>query len=130
MTSTQIVDLASLVASDLGMLGLDEKTLLEDIKRNPPMPTILSDTRNQMWVDRHYVAYSSVQEQLVHYMYIAKEHATEELRDLRNDGVGAIDHDLRKDIIRQLKRAQKAERPFYLRAAYRRKMERASLLEI
>lgn len=130
MTSEQVIGLANLVASDLGMRSLDEKTLLEDIQRNPAMPTILSDSSNQLWIDRYYVAYSSLQEQFVHYVYIAREHAKEELKDLSCDTAKTKDVEMVKDIVRQLTKALKTERPFYLDAAYRRRMERASLLEI
>ncbi len=130
MTSEQIVGLASLVAKDLGMRDVDETTLLDAIQRTPPMPTILSDSHNQLWVDRDYVAYSALDDSTVQYVYIAKKHAMEELRDLRNDGLGAIDQVLRQDIMRQLRRAVKADGPFYLRGTYRRRMEQASLLAI
>lgn len=126
LSNEEIVRLASLVAGDIGMRGLDEQALMSSLEKSPVMPTIISDGNSQLWVDRYYVAHSSLDEEFVHYVYIAPEHAEEELKDIRIGKESAM----LEDITRQLRNALRTGRPFYLTLAYRRRMEQGSGLAI
>jgi hypothetical protein len=127
-----IVTLSKMVAEDLGMHPINEGRLLKDLRTNPPMPAILDSGEVQLWVDRYYVAYSLENEKFIHYVYVAPEHAKEELPDLpelilkcRNKDQA----DMMRDIMQQLKKAVD-KKPYYLTLKYKRRMEKASVVEI
>ncbi len=133
LNNEEIIGLASLVASDLGIKRLDESALLMNLEKNPVMPSIISDGCGQLWVDRYYVAYSLSEDTFVHYVYITPEHASEELKVLPKDILKCAkpkEVEMLKDIARQLKNALKSGRPFYLTLEYRRRLEKTSIIEI
>jgi len=126
-----IVTLAKIVAEDLGMQPINEKRLLKELRTSPPMPIIIDSGEVQLWVDRYYVAYSLETEKYVHYVYIAPEHAKEELFDLP-ELILKCRHkervDMMRDIMQQLKKAVD-KKPYYLSLKYKLLMEKASAVE-
>lgn len=125
-----IVALAKIVAEDLGMQPINEGRLLQELRAYPPMPVIIDNGDVQLWVDRYDVAYSLETEKFVHYVYIAPEHAKEELPDLPELIVKCKNKErveMMRDIMHQLKKA--VDKKPYLTPKYKRMMEQASAVE-
>jgi len=120
-----IITLAKIVAEDLGMQPINEDRLLQELRAYPPMPVIIDSGDVQLWVDRYYVAYSLETEKFVHYVYIAPEHAKEELFDLPELIVNCRKTErveMMRDIMHQLKKV--GDKKPYLTPKYKRMMEK------
>lgn len=111
------------------MRSIEEEGLRKNLTGNPALPTIFDDNGLQVWVDRYYLAYSAYDDPLVHYVYIAREHAREELVDLPQRIVQGDVAPMLRDIARQLKRALRRGTPDYLLPRYRRRMGKAATVK-
>lgn len=58
----------------------DSTILLKEFGSDIPLPFMLSSDTVQLWVDRHYIAYSHFNQDVIHYVYVTKVHIDEEVK--------------------------------------------------
>lgn len=73
-----VVALAREVLEHFGFKPMDEEWMLSRFKRPIPTPIMLNNSIVQLWIDKYYIAFSYLDEEDIHYVYIAEKHIEEE----------------------------------------------------
>lgn len=105
MDNEKIIAIAADVASilDIQMKRID--LISKHLGRKIPTTTILHTQDHMMWIDAHYIAVDGIGETDILYIYISREHITEELRSvikLRENSESLADYSLYDNIATQL----------------------------
>ena len=105
MNSDEIIAIAADVARllDIPMKRID--LISKHLNRKVPTTTILHTQDHMMWIDAHYIAVDGIGEIDLLYIYISREHISEELRSvikLRESSENLADYGLYDNIASQL----------------------------
>lgn len=73
-----VVEMAMMAATKLNIKIPSEKTLLRQLFKKKFIPQIYSNGITKLWVDRWYIAFSNINEDEVHYIYLTQRHIFEE----------------------------------------------------
>ncbi len=123
----QIIELANMVAADINIPHIPEDQLRNHLSENPPMPKLIQNSAAQLWIDRYYIAFSLMEESCAHYIYIAEQHAREELQDMSariRKAADEVERSFLKNIRYQLKKAEKISPNYYIRNDYLKRLKR------
>ena len=77
--NAKILEMAGALLKKLGIENVD---VMEELIRNPILPMILFKGGFQIWLDNDFFAYSSMDENEVHYVFANKKHINGELKDI------------------------------------------------
>lgn len=125
MDNEKIIAVAANVARllDIPMKRID--LISKHLNRKIPTTTILHTQEHMLWIDAHYIAVDGIGETGLLYIYISREHITEELRSvikLRESSENLADYNLYDNIVTQLIAALKhmdaAGTDFFLNEGY------------
>jgi hypothetical protein len=75
-----VVEMAMMTAAKLNIKIPSEKTLLRQLFKRKFIPQIYSNGITELWVDRWYIAFSNINEDEVHYVYLTLRHIYEEYK--------------------------------------------------
>ena len=78
-----VIKKAEIVAKEIGIELGDKKKLYKRVKEGTNIPIIINSNGYQLWIDRRYIAYSSNDEILVHYVHATYDHAKEEVKAIQ-----------------------------------------------
>ncbi|MEA4969929.1 MAG: hypothetical protein VB051_05275 [Candidatus Pelethousia sp.] len=78
LSAVEVAALAAKVAKSLRLRIPPQAEVAEMLKRRGGLPQFYSDGTLQLWVDKYYIAHSSIDEPYVHYVYLTDRHIDEE----------------------------------------------------
>lgn len=76
-----VIKYAQIAALKLGLKIPKHDYLLGKMNLNIPQPVFITNGKQQLWVDKLYIAISCVDIEAVKYVYLTKKHINEERRD-------------------------------------------------
>ena len=77
----EVAGIAMQLAGKLGVRIPSRNYLLSEFTQEYPLPAVIDSNGYRVWLDRYYIAYLSPEDEIVHYVYVAKEHILEEYGD-------------------------------------------------
>lgn len=80
LSDDAVAKIAQYVLSRFAYETVDTKVLLSEFRKIIPLPMMFSNSVTQVWIDKEYIAYSYLDQEVVVYVYITKKHIDEEER--------------------------------------------------
>lgn len=87
LTNEQVYKLMMLTLDRFGIAHPQRVDLLPLFREHIPIPMILETDEITVWLDKEYIAYSSIHEHIVHYVYMTRKHIAEEYRRRKDPAV-------------------------------------------
>lgn len=104
LSAGEVAELTQKVAERIRIKAPTSREITEALSKKGNPPQYISDGYKQLWVEKLYIAYSTIDDPLVYYAYVTDKHIFEEDQSYRNAAYSRKNIiDLPRDISDQFK---------------------------